>query len=197
MKKSTTLKYVQGNLMICSFSLLCLFGMCSCENVFESPDLKTYNLKGHVKNFDINAYNFGEEEDKYYKEHLDFDDNGRCVIDGDITVKRNSEGYIVLIDAGLDGEEYEYDRNWKVTSRKKWSTSTQIERFIRFDGDGNPIESELYGEPDPENNGEDKPFGKNKYEYLEKDSHGNWTKCKYPNAWGGIEIKERTIIYYE
>ena len=204
MKKSTTLKYVQGNLMICSFSLLCLFGMCSCENVFESPDLQTYNLRGHVKNFDINAYNFGEEEDKYCKEHLDFDDNGRCVIDGDITVKRNSEGYIILIDAGLDGEEYEYDRNWRVTSRKKWSTSTQIERFIRFDGDGNPIESELYGEPDPENNGDDKPFGKNKYEYIEKDSHGNWTlrsveriETSYSSYGEDREwMEERVIEYY-
>lgn len=190
-----------------SFSLCCLcilMCLCGCKDGYKTPDLQTYNLRGHVKSFDINAYNFGEEEDKYCKEHVEFDDNGKCVIDGDITVKRNSEGYIYSIDAGLDGEEYEYDSNWRVTSRKKWSTSTLIERFIKFDSDGNPIESELYGEPDPENDGKDKPFGKNKYEYLETDSHGNWTlrsveriETTYSSYGEDREwMEERVIMYY-
>ena len=190
-----------------SFSLCCLcilMCLCGCKDGYQAPDLQTYNLRGHVKSFDINAYNFGAEEDKYCKEHVEFDDNGKCIIDGDITVKRNSEGYIHSIDTGLDGEEYEYDSNWRVTSRKKWSTSTQIERFIKFDGDGNPIESELYGEPDPENNGKDKPFGKNKYEYLETDSHGNWTlrsveriETSYtPYGEDREWMEERVIVYY-
>ena len=190
-----------------SFSLCCLcilMCLCGCKDGYQAPDLQTYNLRGHVKSFDINAYNFGEEEDKYCKEHVEFDDNGKCVIDGDITVKRNSEGYINSIDAGLDGEEYEYDSNWRVTSRKKWSTSTLIERFIKFDSDGNPIESELYGEPDPENDGKDKPFGKNKYEYLETDSHGNWTlrsveriETTYSSYGEDREwMEERVIVYY-
>lgn len=190
-----------------SFSLCCLcilMCLCGCKDGYQAPDLQTYNLRGHVKSFDINAYNFGEEEDKYCKEHVEFDDNGKCIIDGDITVKRNSEGYIHSIDAGLDGEEYEYDSNWRVTSRKKWSTSTLIERFIKFDGDGNPIESELYGEPNPENNGKDKPFGKNKYEYLETDSHGNWTlrsveriETSYtPYGEDREWMEERVIVYY-
>ena len=190
-----------------SFSLCCLcilMCLCGCKDGYKTPDLQTYNLRGHVKSFDINAYNFGEEEDKYCKEHVEFDDNGKCVIDGDITVKRNSEGYIYSIDAGLDGEEYEYDSNWRVTSRKKWSTSTLIERFIKFDSDGNPIESELYGEPDPENDGKDKPFGKNKYEYLETDSHGNWTlrsveriETTYSSYGEDREwMEERVIVYY-
>lgn len=190
-----------------SFSLCCLcilMCLCGCKDGYQAPDLQTYNLRGHVKSFDINAYNFGEEEDKYCKEHVEFDDNGKCIIDGDITVKRNSEGYIHSIDAGLDGEEYEYDSNWRVTSRIKWSTSTLIERFIKFDGDGNPIESELYGEPDPENNGKDKPFGKNKYEYLETDSHGNWTlrsveriETSYtPYGEDREWMEERVIVYY-
>ena len=190
-----------------SFSLCCLcilMCLCGCKDGYKTPDLQTYNLRGHVKSFDINAYNFGEEEDKYCKEHVEFDDNGKCVIDGDITVKRNSEGYIYSIDAGLDGEEYEYDSKWRVTSRKKWSTSTLIERFIKFDSDGNPIESELYGEPDPENDGKDKPFGKNKYEYLETDSHGNWTlrsveriETTYSSYGEDREwMEERVIMYY-
>ena len=191
-----------GSFSLCCFcSLICL---CGCKDGYNAPDLQTYNLRGHVKSFDINAYNFGEEEDKYCKEHVEFDDNGKCVIDGDITVKRNSEGYINSIDAGLDGEEYEYDSNWRVTSRKKWSTSTLIERFIKFDSDGNPIESELYGEPDPENDGKDKPFGKNKYEYLETDSHGNWTlrsveriETTYSSYGEDREwMEERVIVYY-
>ena len=104
----------------------------------------------------------------------------------------------------MDGEEYEYDTNWRVTTRKDWDTSTQIECTILFDGDGNPLESELYGEPDPENNGKDKPFGKNKYEYLETDSHGNWTlrsveriETTYSSYGEDREwMEERVIVYY-
>lgn len=187
--------------LCCLCILMCLYG---CKDGYKTPDLQTYNLRGHVKSFDINAYNFGEEEDKYCKEHVEFDNNGSCVINSDVTVKRNSEGYLILIDGGLDGEEYEYDTNWRVTTRKDWDTSTQIECTILFDGDGNPLESELYGEPDPENNGKDKPFGKNKYEYLETDSHGNWTlrsveriETTYSSYGEDREwMEERVIVYY-
>lgn len=190
-----------------SFSLCCLcilMCLCGCKDGYQAPDLQTYNLRGHVKSFDINAYNFGEEEDKYCKEHVEFDDNGSRVVSRDVTVKRNSEGYLVLIDGGLDGEEYEYDANWRVKSRKDWNTSTQIERIIKFDGDGNLVESEIYGEPDPENDGKDKPFGKNKYEYLETDSHGNWTlrsveriETTYSSYGEDREwMEERVIVYY-
>lgn len=191
-----------GSFSLCCFcALMCL---CGCKDGYNSPDLQTYNLRGHVKSFDINAYNFGEEEDKYCKEHVEFDDNGGRVVNSDVTVKRNSDGYLILIDGGLDGEEYEYDADWRVITRKDWDTSTQIERTLKFDDDGNPIESEIYGEPDPENNGEDKPFGKNKYEYLEKDSHGNWTlrsveriETSYsPYGEDREWMEERAIVYY-
>ena len=188
-----------------SLSYLCaLLCLCGCKDGFQSPDLQTYNLRGHVKSVVINAYNFGEEEDKYCKEQLEFNNNGKRFIDSGISVKRNSEGYIIFIDGELNGEEFEYDSNWRVTSRKDWSTSTQIERFIKFDSDGNPIESEIYGEPDPENNGKDKPFGKNKYEYIETDSHGNWTmrsvkriESSYSSYGEDREwMEERVIKYY-
>lgn len=187
--------------LYCLCALICL---CGCKDGFKSPDLRTYNLRGNVKSVDINAYNFGEEEDKYCKEHLEFDDAGKRVFVPDITVKRNTEGYIILIDGGWDGEEYEYDGNWRVTAREKWDTSTQIERIIKFDGDGNPLESEIYGEPDPANNGKDEPFGKNEYEYIETDSHGNWTlrsvqriETSY-NPYGEDSewMEERVILYY-
>lgn len=201
-KKVKSTCWTFGSISLCClYALMCLYG---CREGYQTPDLQTYNLRGHVKSVDINAYNFGEEEDKYCKEHLEFDDSGNRVIDTDIMVKRNSEGYIILINEELGGEEYEYDGNWRVTTRKDWDTSTQIERTLKFDGDGNPIESEIYGEPDPENNGNDKPFGKNKYEYIETDSHGNWTlrsveriETSY-NPYGEDRewMEERVIVYY-
>ena len=184
--------------------ILLLISIVGCKDEFKSTDLQTYNLRGHVKSVDINAYNFDEEEDKYCKEHLEFDDAGKRIVNSDYTVKRNAEGYIILIDGGLDGEGFEYDSHQRVKSRRDWSTSTQIECYIKFDADGNPLESELYGEPDPENNGKDKPFGMNKYEYIETDSHGNWTlrsaeriETSYSSYGEDREwMEERVIEYY-
>lgn len=201
-KKVKLTNWTLGSFVFCCVCfLMSLYG---CKESYQTPDLRTYNLRGHVKSVDVNAYNFGEEEDKYCKEHLEFEETGTLVCNGDITVKRNSEGYIILIDGGLDGEEYGYDANWRVMTRKDWDTSTQIERTIKFDDDGNPIESEIYGEPDPESNGNDKPFGKNKYEYIEIDSHGNWTlrsveriETSYSSYGEDREwMEERVIEYY-
>lgn len=190
-----------------SFSLcfLCvLISFCGCKDGYQTPDLQTYHLRGHVKSVVVNAYNLGEEDDKYCMEHIEFDDNGRRVIDSDFTIKRNSEGFIMLIDDGMEGEGYEYDANGRVTTQKYWDTSTQIERTIKFNGDDNPLESEIYGEPDFENNGNDKPYGKNKYEYLKTDSHGNWTlrsveriETSYiPYGEDREWMEERVIEYY-
>lgn len=202
MKRKSELKCwaVRGLALCCLCALICLYG---CKDDFQAPDLQTYNLKGHVKSVDINVYIFGENESTYCKEHLEFDKNGKRILDSDISVKRNSGGYIILIKDDLGGEEFEYDGNWRVISRKEWSTSTQTERFIKFDEDGNLIESEIYGEPDPENNN-DKPFGKNVYEYIKTDRHGNWTlrsveRKETPYTPYGQDrgwMEERVIAYY-
>ena len=203
MKRKSELKCwaVRGLALCCLCALICLYG---CKDDFQAPDLQTYNLKGHVKSVDINVYIFGENESTYCKEHLEFDKNGKRILDSDINVKRNSGGYIILIKDDFEGEEFEYDGNWKVISRKEWSTSTQTERFIKYDEDGNPIESEIYGEPDPENSGNDKPYGKNVYEYIDTDRHGNWTLRSVdrnetiytPYGQDQRWIEERVILYY-
>ena len=58
-KKVKTTCWTFGSFTLCRLcALMCL---CGCKEEYNAPDLQTYNLRGHVKSVDINAYNLGEE----------------------------------------------------------------------------------------------------------------------------------------
>ena len=188
-------------LFLCTICvLMCLYAF---KDGYNTHDLQTYNLRGNVKSVEAYVYD-PISENKYCSEYLEFDREGKLIVNSDITIKRNSEGYIIMLDGGFDGEEYEYDGNWTVKSIRTWSTSTRTERIIKFDKNNNPLESELYGEPDFELEGKDTPSDKLKYRYYETDSHGNWIaryvkKSGTPsNPYGENRewTEERIIEYY-
>lgn len=169
---------------------------------YYSHDLQTYKLHGRVKHVssspsslsssyqDLYFTKKGLLDLKVYNSHKEFEE------DDDITITRNKKGFIIKIKwSWIDSNDYKYDHNNQVTSIIARSTSTAIEKYIKFDKYGNPLEANLYGE-----DGEDsKILGHKLYKYLKWDNCGNWIERKvfFEDKDTYYDDKERKDIYIQ
>lgn len=165
---------------------------------FTTPDLRTFNLHGHVKRVVEPIYSNG---DNYCCErpNLSFTKNGKAIISAEYYVVRDNDGRISLIKekANSEGEAYTYDynRQGKVTHYSAAFSPYHIyEKRYTYDSSGN-IKS--YSEE----NIQGTFYDSYQITYLAFDKFGNWTKAKIKplktTEGEGTQLVTRTITYYD
>lgn len=174
--------------------LLAVCMKASSQNSAGSRDLPLLDLHGPVKSVVMDTPLTGEAT-------FLFDRTGRLISIDDETIiadcdpKYNPEGrlkefymWMAINSASYqNGHLYKFRSDYRLGTEIyifTYNANGEIVKITKKEGDATDDEKDMQATTIP-------------ITILQRDSHGNWTKCKYPNAWGEIEIKERTIIYYE
>lgn len=164
---------------------------------FTSTDLKTFFVKGHVKEIVYGTdytttIRFSEDGKLTYHSHYQ---NGEF----QYQYERNSKGqltYMILEDSwdgGDEGETYKYNADGYPCYYCNWCSDTIEEEYTRYDENHWPTRGKGHEG--------DAPIT---YTYPAVDGHGNWTTRKtivhYSNIFEGDEdqtyTEKRTIKYY-
>ena len=117
-------------------------------------------------------------------------------------VLRNNKGFIVSVEDEMGGCKYKYDTSNRVVQILEWAESNTTTLVTEFDKENNILKEEIYGESYPIEKMNGSLFAYCSYEYLEKDSLGNWTKRAvdfqdlYSPEYNSKYIQFRKIQYY-
>lgn len=173
---------------------------------FTTPDLRTFNLHGHVKSVKCNSdYGNSYEPDV---PSLSFTKSGKAIIESKFSVKRDKKGRLKEMETENFNPNlfFEYNKQGFVRKFGYGTWNSGITYTYRYDDKGKVIsysyEEALRGDS-----------GNGKITYLAFDKYGNWTKAKFKNVWKELEIYAeeegkystgkntqivtRTITYYE
>lgn len=168
---------------------------------FTTPDLRTFNLHGHVKSVECDfGYDYSPVSPS-----LSFTKSGEAIINSKFTVKRDKKGRLKEIDGVNYNPAFFFEYNKQGFIREfgcgTWNSGTTYK--YKYDDKDNIIsysyEEALSGDS-----------GSYKITYIAFDKYGNWTKAKlkfvckeleiYSQKYRtekNTEIVARTITYYE
>lgn len=173
---------------------------------FTTPDLRTFNLHGHVKS----VTEVGNDYESYWTDRpcLSFTKSGKAIIKSKYTVTRDKKGRISSIYGFNYIPKYffEYDKQGYVVEEGYGTASSGTTVDYKYDANKRIIshtsEEALKGGK-----------GSSKITYLAFDKYGNWTKVRLKYVWKELdfyaeeegkyrtekntEIVTRTITYYE
>ena len=164
----------------------------SLANVdFVTPDLRTFGLKGHVKQVI-------ETTDNSYTTQLLFDEKGVLLshsaydTDKSKIVRDGNDRIISLInldswEGGNDGMDFKYTPEGIPSAISHWESGHDSYVFSRYDSHGWPIEGAI-------SDSEDQFTGKVSYSYTKTDNHGNWTTQIAIETWPEVEDTRHTIV---
>lgn len=165
---------------------------------FTSSDLKTFFVKGHVKEIV-----YGTD----YTTTIRFSEEGKLTYHSSYQnseykhqYKRNSKGQLTDLllkdswDGGDEGETYKYNADGYPCFYSNWSSDTVEKSYTQYDENHWPTSGEGYEGGAPIT-----------FTYPSVDDHGNWTTQKanvhFSKIFDGVEdetyTEKRTIKYYE
>lgn len=190
------------NVFIINFSILCTMLSCSDNKQYESVDLQMCNLYGNVRHCESYTNDCTNCSDI-----RDFTKAGVLVYESDNSdtpykVLRNNKGFIVSVEDKMSGCKYKYDTSNRVVQILEWAESNTTTLVTEFDKENNILKEEIYGESYPIEKMNGSLIAYCSYEYLEKDSLGNWTKRAvdfqdlYSPEYNSKYIQFRKIQYY-
>ena len=166
----------------------------NAQNAVGARDLPLFDLHGPVKSVVMYTPLTGEAT-------FQFDRTGRLIsIDDEFIIadygpEYNAEGRIKSITmwTAVNSASYQNGRLYKFRSDYRLASEIYVFTYKANGEIAKIIKKEnVYDEDEKGAQTTTIPIT-----ILQRDSHGNWTKCSHPDDMGGTETKERKITYYE
>ena len=169
----------------------------NAQNAVGARDLPLFDLHGPVKSVVMYTPLTGEAT-------FQFDRTGKLtsiiyfdeeLLIADLDSKYNIEGRLKSFYMGMavnsvfykDGRLYKFRSDFRLGAEIynfTYNSNGEITKIVKKEGGYDDDEKDMQTTTIP-------------ITILQRDTHGNWTKCSFPDGFGGTETKERKIVYYE